>query len=104
MASECVDEIPLIDANGNVIDPDTDTRDLNQFGGETCGVDLATWLAENDHSDAVDGINGIKTHTIGFNLPFNLEVNPDDPNDSNAVTNARKVKASSTPLAAPRSW
>lgn len=91
--AECNNEIPLIDDDGNVINPATDVRELNEFGGETCGKDLALWLTETDHDDDVAGVNGIKTHTIGFNLPFNLPVDPDNPTDSNATTNARNKAA-----------
>lgn len=35
---------------------------------EACGVELAEYLNNTDLNDALDGVQNIKTHTIGFNL------------------------------------
>jgi type IV pilus assembly protein PilY1 len=37
-------------------------------GGETCGRELADWLAAQDQSDTLSADQNIKTYTIGFNL------------------------------------
>lgn len=34
----------------------------------TCGAELASWLSTTDHSASVGEVNGINTHTIGFNF------------------------------------
>ncbi len=36
--------------------------------GGTCGAELADWLATTDHSADLTDVNGINTHTIGFNF------------------------------------
>ncbi|MEM7258273.1 MAG: PilC/PilY family type IV pilus protein, partial [Pseudomonadota bacterium] len=37
-------------------------------GAGTCGAELASWLSTTDHSTAVGEVNGVNTHTIGFNF------------------------------------
>ena len=38
------------------------------WGSETCGVELAGWLAANDHASSVPGDQDIAVSTIGFNI------------------------------------
>ena len=38
------------------------------WGSETCGVELAGWLAANDHAPSVPGDQDISVSTIGFNI------------------------------------
>ena len=46
--------------------------DHQSNAGETCGTELAHWLATNDHSPQIRNEQKIKTYTIGFaaDLPF----------------------------------
>lgn len=39
--------------------------------GGKCGVELADWLANTDHSTHLPGNNSVVTHTIGFNFSDN---------------------------------
>lgn len=36
--------------------------------GGKCGAELATWLADTDHSPTLEDSNNVVTHTIGFNF------------------------------------
>lgn len=46
--------------------------------GERCARSLATWMANNDQADSIDGDNTITTHTVGFALDASGE--PDSTN------------------------
>jgi len=35
---------------------------------ETCGVELGTWLSNNDHFDSIEGDQAVITHTVGFSF------------------------------------
>lgn len=63
---------PTVDASDDVeklLYPDGLTTCADAIpGGGTCGAELATWLAATDHSVDLADINGITTHTIGFNF------------------------------------
>jgi len=37
-------------------------------GAEDCGVEIATWLSDNDHYDYIDGVQPVITNTVGFNF------------------------------------
>lgn len=39
---------------------------------EKCGVELATWLNTTDHDSETEGVQGIVTHTVGFNVTSQL--------------------------------
>jgi len=47
-------------------DPSCNTEDYPY--AEQCGVELATWLASNDQSSDVPGMQNVFTHTVAFNL------------------------------------
>ena len=53
--------------NGSCVSRDSG----EQTDGETCGVEIASWLRNTDQSSALDGDNTVITHTVGFALQGN---------------------------------
>ncbi|MEE9333387.1 MAG: PilC/PilY family type IV pilus protein [Granulosicoccaceae bacterium] len=82
MASQCQQNhiVLLSDGEAQSISSTSDAQALMGGGSctldntgsynskEMCGRELAKWMYDNDHSDAMDEKQNVITHTIGFNL------------------------------------
>ncbi|HEC15619.1 MAG TPA: VWA domain-containing protein [Sedimenticola sp.] len=46
----------------------TGTSCNSSSGGESCARELVKWMAEADQAASIDGLQNVRTYTIGFNL------------------------------------